>query len=171
MNEYSTNNSNDLKMWDIFKHKEEYRREKLEEVKKYFMDNGYYSESKELEMYIELMEQNEDEDYNTIITRNNNTYIGSKSKIWTNYLKIICYIQWIIDILLFILIGGIFYEKNPLIGVFLGALIGFVIGFMVIAITMTFVTMCENIAITTDNTAKILIGIDEIKEHYNISDR
>ena len=86
-------------------------------------------------------------------------------------MKIICYIQWIIDVLLFILIGGLFYAKNPLIGGFLGALIGFIIGFMVIAITMTFVTMCENIAITTDNTAKILIGIDEIKEHYNISDR
>ena len=171
MSRYTNDNSDDSKMWDIFTHKEEYRKEKLEEVKKYFMDNGYYAESKELKMYIESIEQDEYEDVDTIITQNDKTYLGSKSKIWTDYLKIICYIQWIIDVLLFILIGGLFYAKNPLIGGFLGALIGFIIGFMVIAITMTFVTMCENIAITTDNTAKILIGIDEIKEHYNISDR
>ena len=168
MSKYTNNNSDDSKMWNIFTHKEEYRKETLEEVEKWLMDNEYTAESKELQMYIESIEQDDYEDVDTIISQNNKTYIGSKSKIWTTYLKMICYIQWIIDILLFILIG-ILEAESPLIGGVLGALIGLIIGFMVIATIMTFITMCENVAITTDNTAKILMGIDEIKEYYNIS--
>ena len=72
MSRYTNDNSDDSKMWDIFTHKEEYRKEKLEEVKKYFMDNGYYAESKELKMYIESIEQDENEDDNQCLHMRHN---------------------------------------------------------------------------------------------------
>lgn len=60
-------------------------------------------------------------------------------------------------------IGGAMFslDENTVLGVILGGGFGFIVGFALVAFAMLFITISENIAIMTDNTARILSKLDE----------
>lgn len=156
-------NGFDDRILDIIKHKEQYRSDKLKETSQWFRDNGYTNEAEEIEIYLKNSESDKNET-STIIHINGREYEGSKTNVWSNFMKTICYIFCGISTILFGVIGGgLFYGNNLVVlGVLLGALVGFILGFVSIAVVMLFVTMSENISILTNNSAKILAKLDEI---------
>lgn len=91
-------------------------------------------------------------------------YEGSKSGVWASYLKFNCYLGWGLNIVLGLFLGYMIAEDEPQVAMattMLGGVIGFLLGFMQIAVSMLFITTCENIAIITDNTSMLLKRMDE----------
>ena len=64
MTKLSTNTNIDEKMWDIYTHKEEYRKPFLQKAKLWLMHNGYSEECDELGRYIDSLEQDMSENTN-----------------------------------------------------------------------------------------------------------
>ena len=188
--------ANSAKMWEMYSHKENYEKSLLKKTELWLLRNGYIEECIELGSYIDSLEQGLSYDYDEsedninsleqyeddyiLKTKNNRkynnksyhnkVYHGSKSKIWTSYLKVTCFFTWFINIVLSMFICGSFLRGDRIYGVAIGALVGFISGFLNLPLIMTFITMCENISTTTDNTAKILMGIDKLNDYYNIPD-
>lgn len=85
-------------------------------------------------------------------------YSGASGKAWIKYLKLCQYIVWIIITLAGFVVGwnvGSWDGISVLTSMLFGGIF-FIAGFMMIAVTMVFITMAENIAKTTDMTAEIL---------------
>lgn len=149
----------DESVWDVLENKDDYELDELEEALQWFKSNGYLDEAEEIESYLEAIENEEEEiNYN-----GKETYKGSKSNIWVLYIKIVCDIFFV----LIMLAGTIIGTMWGVFGAIIGTIIGVIVGFITIAPLMVGVTMCENISIMTDNTAKILMKLDEICERGN----
>lgn len=94
---------------------------------------------------------------------NGKEYEGSGTATWSNHVARLCYISWVVYTVVGAIIGGLIFslDWNTFVGVLLGGFVGFMIGFTQIAFLMMLVTMHDNIATMTDNTARILAKLDE----------
>ena len=162
LNEEENENRLDEKTLEILKNKELYTKEKLAETLMHLKEMGNNTkEIQELKEYIKSLKSDDEEQ--SKIYSNGNTYMGSKSNIWSNYVKAICYIFWGLDIILGVVIGALIVGAGggAFFGGLIGGVVGFILGFVTIAIIMVFITLCENISIIADNSAKILAKLDE----------
>ena len=148
----------DKEILEVAGNKEKYSVHKIEETIDTLKMKGYKKQAKELEGYLDNYGKSVETDgayYN-----NGKVYQGSKTTIWTNYLELSCYISIIVTTVIGIWLGSLIGGLGSL----LGGAIGFIIGFVANATIMMIITMCNNISIMTDNTAKILAKLDEKKK-------
>jgi len=149
----------DKKILGLVSNKEKYSVHKIEETIDILKMKGYKKQAKELEGYLD--NYGKDTEVDGAYYNNGKVYQGSKTMIWTNYLEVSCYISIIVTTVIGIWLGDFFVGG---LGFVLGGLIGFIIGFVSNATIMMIITMCNNISILTDNTAKILAKLDEKKK-------
>lgn len=137
---------------DICEHKEDYTIEKLYETVSWLNEHGFIEKAEELKKYIASMhtESNKDQSY-------------GKGNIWITYMKTVLYISLVIDVIIGMVIGSAIFRHEGLfiVGLLLGGGAGFLVGFILIASFMLIITLCENVMLMTNNTAKILEKLSE----------
>lgn len=153
----------DREIQEVIQNKETYTLSKLENTLEWLKENGYHSEAEELQVYIENYGRENEDSGDTVIYSNGRKYEGSKTSLWTDYLKITCVILWGINTIAGLFIGVLIGKITDyaFLTTLIGTGLGFMSGFVMVAVAMTFITMCENISTMTDNTAKILAKLDE----------